>query len=344
MPKHYLGFVPSGRSDGDAELREEAAFRGPKDAAAAETSALPHDDQHAHEIADIERAVAALRKAEPAPELWSKTSAGDPPEIAPPQPRLMWTLIGALGLLMILIAVRSVLATSYLTKIDLELFRIINGLCGRYLLLDHVINRLDDAQLKGLAFMSTFGVLWFQRTKAKARQRETLILLLLALVLSLILSRALADVLPFRLRPMFMPGIGYRALFTRSDPFFEDWSSFPSDTAAVIFVMTIGFWLLSRWWGLLWVCFSITAITARVCLGLHYPSDVVAGALIGVCMMIALNNEFMHARIASPIVSMEQHAPAIFYGLLFPFIYEVATLFSFIRSIRHTILHVFIGG
>jgi hypothetical protein len=60
--------------------------------------------------------------------------------------------------------------------------------------------------------------------------------------------------------------------------------------------------------------------------------------------MIAVNNEFMCARIASPIVAMEQRAPAIFYGLLFPLLYEVSTLFAFTVRIRQDILHFFLGS
>ena len=69
-----------------------------------------------------------------------------------------------------------------------------------------------------------------------------------------------------------------------------------------------------------------------------------AGALIGIGVMIAVNNEFMRARIASPIVAMEQRAPAIFYALFFPFLYEVTTLFSYTRVIRQAILYYFFGA
>jgi hypothetical protein len=65
--------------------------------------------------------------------------------------------------------------TSHLRDIDLALFHIINGFCGRNVMFDHIASRLEGGHLKGLAFMSTFGMLWFQRSKTTlARQRETL--------------------------------------------------------------------------------------------------------------------------------------------------------------------------
>jgi membrane-associated phospholipid phosphatase len=132
--------------------------------------------------------------------------------------------------------------------------------------LDHIANRLDSLQLKGLAFMGTFGALWFQRTKTQVRQRETLILVLLAAVLSIVVTRGLANLLPFRPRPMYVSG--YRAPLFERFAEFEDWSSFPSDNAALIFALTTGFFLLSRWWGLLWACFSIVVILARIYFGI----------------------------------------------------------------------------
>lgn len=232
---------------------------------------------------------------------------------------------------------------SYLSKIDLAVFGAINGLCGQSVLLDHIAGRLESMQLKGLAFIGTFGALWFQGTKIQARQRQTLILLLIAIVLSLIVARAFANLLPFRARPMFTSGIGYRPPLFEAGAYFENWSSFPSDTAAIVFAMATGFWLLSRWWGLLWVSFGVAALGARVYFGVHYPGDVLAGSIIGICVMLALNNEFMRARLAGPIVAMEQRAPAIFYAVLLPFIYEVSTLFSYSRGIYHAALHVFHG-
>ena len=85
---------------------------------------------------------------------------------------------------------------SYLRNIDLALFHIINDFCGRNVIFDQLVGLIESAHLKGLAFISTFGMFWFQRSKTVARQRETLVLLLLAVVLSIVVARALADLLP----------------------------------------------------------------------------------------------------------------------------------------------------
>jgi undecaprenyl-diphosphatase len=228
----------------------------------------------------------------------------------------------------------------YLSSIDLDVFQALNGWSGRNAFLDYTVTRLDDVRLKSLAFIGTFGALWFQRTKAQGRQRETLILLFVAILASLTIARTVANLLPFHIRPMFTQGIGYRAPLAELQPYFENWSSFPSDTAAVIFAMTTGFWLVSRWWGLLWIGLSIIAILARVYPGIHYPGDVFVGALIGVGTTLAINNEFMRTHIAAPVVAFEQRASAVFYGLLLPFTYEVSSLFNVSRGMYHVILRI----
>ncbi len=158
--------------------------------------------------------------------------------------------------------------------------------------------------------------------------------MILAILVSIIAARAAAILLPFRVRPMFVSDIGYHPpLFSVGN--FEDWSSFPSDTATYYFVITTGFWLLSRTWGFLWACLSIIVILARVYLGIHYPSDVLAGALLGISITLLMNRQFVYTRIASPIMAMEQRAPGIFYGLLFPILFETATIFHFTRVMRH---------
>jgi hypothetical protein len=65
-------------------------------------------DQLARDIADIEQASAALRRAEPGLETWT---AGSPAAAAPP-PRPLWLLIGLLWLSTALVTVGAVAAVA----------------------------------------------------------------------------------------------------------------------------------------------------------------------------------------------------------------------------------------
>ncbi len=57
--------------------------------------------------------------------------------------------------------------------------------------------------------------------------------------------------------------------------------SFPSDHAAIAFVLALGFWRLDkRWWPMLLV--ALLVAIARVAAGVHYLYDVAAGAILGI--------------------------------------------------------------
>jgi hypothetical protein len=118
MSKHYVGFEPSGGSD-DAQLSElhasEADLQAPHDARAAEIDALTHADQLARDFAEIERAIAALRKAEPGLEPWAETSLEDPLAVSPSEPPSVWLLIGALWLLLAAVAGCAVVTIAHWT-------------------------------------------------------------------------------------------------------------------------------------------------------------------------------------------------------------------------------------
>jgi hypothetical protein len=116
MSKHYLGFEPSGESDDNVEQAElrtsEDSLRG-SDAAVADS--LSHADQLAHDYAEIERAVIALRKAEPGLEPSAETSFEDPLAIMPPRPPSVWLVIGALWFLLALVAGCAVVSMAHWT-------------------------------------------------------------------------------------------------------------------------------------------------------------------------------------------------------------------------------------
>jgi hypothetical protein len=110
MSEHFLGSPPAGRSS-DAILIEPQGFdparQNGEHQKAEKTDALTQfeREQLARDIADIERATAALRRGEPALESWIRPAAP-----ANSKPRPLWLLIGVLWLSTALITVGAVVA------------------------------------------------------------------------------------------------------------------------------------------------------------------------------------------------------------------------------------------
>jgi undecaprenyl-diphosphatase len=58
-------------------------------------------------------------------------------------------------------------------------------------------------------------------------------------------------------------------------------NSFPSDHTIIFFTMTVSFWLFKRKHHYVWVLLALVVGFSRIWVGVHFPADVAAGALIG---------------------------------------------------------------
>ncbi|MGW8429195.1 undecaprenyl-diphosphatase [Peribacillus simplex] len=59
-------------------------------------------------------------------------------------------------------------------------------------------------------------------------------------------------------------------------------NSFPSDHTIIFFSFCITFWLFKRGWGILWVILAVLVGISRIWVGVHYPADVLVGAIISI--------------------------------------------------------------
>ena len=101
------------------------------------------------------------------------------------------------------------------------------------------------------------------------------------------------------------------------------------------FAMAAGLWAISRTAGILAILFSTVWIgLARVRLGIHYPSDVLVGALLGWgCGQMALHLPL--TGLTKPLLKFETRMPQLFYPMMFLISYEIANIFDDLRVILH---------
>src|SRR4051812_17902551 len=64
---------------------------------------------------------------------------------------------------------------------------------------------------------------------------------------------------------------------------------FPSDHATAAFAIAVALLLRSRRWGAIALAAATVLAVTRVAMGIHYPTDVLAGALIGALAALALH-------------------------------------------------------
>jgi undecaprenyl-diphosphatase len=156
--------------------------------------------------------------------------------------------------------------------LDTQIFYTLNDLAGQSPLLDSAIVFCASylAYILAAAFL---GLLLFPR----APWREKWALFAVAAI-STVLARGIITE-------------GIRYLYHRPRPFSvlpvhqlltdSAWS-FPSGHATFFFALSTAVYFYNRRWGALFFLVSTIIVLARVAGGVHYPSDVLAGAIIGV--------------------------------------------------------------
>jgi undecaprenyl-diphosphatase len=183
--------------------------------------------------------------------------------------------------------------------------------------------------LTGALLVGLFWYVWFESNSESAKAE--LFLGLGAAIAAVILSRGLQLTLPTHLRPLHNPVPGFDV--PGMDPAaLSGWNSFPSDHACVYFALTTVIWRRSQLLGLFALLPALVGSLPRIFFGQHYPSDIAFGALLGIFIVMMVEN-YGPETIARRAILFEQKRPGMFYLCGFLLTYEVATLFIDIRNI-----------
>jgi undecaprenyl-diphosphatase len=222
-----------------------------------------------------------------------------------------------------------------MNSVDLYLLQFLNSFAHRSYLFDAAVSFLaDQPLLKGALLTSALWLGWFRPDPSQKRRRELVISTLAATITSVFLAKLIRHLLPFRLRPIHDAASGVTLPYHVSSESLWNWSSFPSDTAAMVFALAGGLLLMRGRWGWLAILYSLVVIgIPRIYLGYHYPSDVIAGALIGFLTALIMGRDEIRTPLSKPFLAWSQHYPGPFYCALFLLTYEVATVFENTRQI-----------
>ena len=160
-------------------------------------------------------------------------------------------------------------------SVDWAFFQILNDLAGKSPVLDVLIRLLMNDYLIPTALILFLLGLWFSGNSQQERERNQLAApsAIVAMFAGNLFIKLL-NVLFYRPRPFATHTI--HLLFYRPSD-----SSFPSNATAVGFSMATAVWLHNRRAGaVMYVLASLLGLS-RIIGGVHYPSDVLAGALVG---------------------------------------------------------------
>lgn len=158
---------------------------------------------------------------------------------------------------------------------DLQLFQLINNLAGHNAFLDGLMRLLVNEYFLTTIMSLILVIFWFEgqdRDQRERNQRAILRAIVALFIANIVLK--LCNLIYFRPRPF----VGHEVNLLFYQP--TD-SSFPSNPATVGFSVATAIWLYNRRLGALLLVLATLFGLARIYCGVHYPSDIIAGALLG---------------------------------------------------------------
>lgn len=163
-----------------------------------------------------------------------------------------------------------------MSGLDSALFQALNGVAGRWPLLDGLARLIVNDYLAPTALALMLIWMWFRGRAPTARHQDT------AAVLNAIVAQFVANVILKAVNLLYFRPRPFDADPSVNLLFYRPWdSSFPSNPATFAFAVATAIYLgdrrLGRW------ALGVAGLwtLARVYCGVHYPSDVLAGALLG---------------------------------------------------------------
>jgi len=192
--------------------------------------------------------------------------------------------------------------------------------------------------LKGGVIFAFFWAAWFDN-KGNQRERQAILLSgFLGATISLAVARAIAILAPYRERPIAALA-HFQIPYSTSSEDIIHWSSFPSDHAALYVGVSVAILLAAKRLGIIALVYTLVFICLpRMYVGLHYPSDILVGALIGAGAVLLTANA-SSIKVVQPILRYQSQNPSLFYMVSFFTTAQLVDMFTVFRKLVIIVLH-----
>lgn len=154
---------------------------------------------------------------------------------------------------------------------DYKLFQLINQLAGTNDIVDYIMIFSAQALIMFLAF----GAVSLAIFKAKQWGKELFFDAAIGVCTALFVNWLIPL---FYIRPRPFIDHAVKQLLPM-DPASK---SFPSDHTAVSFAIAMAVFQYNKFWGIIFFVFAAIVSIGRIYGGVHYPADIIAGAVIGI--------------------------------------------------------------
>lgn len=221
-----------------------------------------------------------------------------------------------------------------INNFDLTLLSAVNHYAHHSQTFDRFVTSLQFNNLfKGGVLLPLVYFIWFKANRNSIK-RHYLIATLLCTFPADLIARLMAKTLPFRFRPIHDATINFLPPFGMNTSTLDGYSSFPSDHAVLFFCLSTGLFFCSKKLGIFAFIYTLIFIALpRLYLGLHYPTDLIIGAIIGIFFATISIVYFAQSKLVNTINQWSYTKPEFFYPLFFLFTCEIFEMFASSRAL-----------
>ncbi|MBI1273251.1 MAG: phosphatase PAP2 family protein [Alphaproteobacteria bacterium] len=232
-----------------------------------------------------------------------------------------------------------------MNSFDTSILLYLNQFSHQSIWFDTVMHAFKSSNiLKSGIYMAMVWFAWFANTGPhdERKRRENALTAIMAAIIAPLVARLLVIVLPHRLRPVQNPDLPFQKSFFLETDNLDTWSSFPSEHATLFFTITVALFFVSRRLGLIALAYALFLSFVRVYLGLHYPTDIMGGMVVGAGVVLLLRWPVIKQLYVRPAFYIHEKYPGLFYAGMFLLCCEIEEMFFDIQLyLGHAIKYLF---
>jgi undecaprenyl-diphosphatase len=201
----------------------------------------------------------------------------------------------------------------------------------------------DNHLLKGGVILGLLWWVWMRNGASFVQPGLHAVRTIGGTLLAILVARGMQNLLPGRLRPMQELTLDFLMPYGEHPPGIVELSSFPSDHAVMFFALATALFFAGRAIGVaayLWT--TVVICLPRIYLGYHYPSDIIAGALVGVLIMVSVMRIPLPSTIPSLLTRIQFRHPGLVFAAIFLLTLQMATMFENSRRLLAGAAQVFV--
>lgn len=211
----------------------------------------------------------------------------------------------------------------------------INGYAQAWPNLDRLLVVIDGmALMRGVVVVALLWYGWMQHRRRLLTEDAFWPRTVAGILVAILAARAMQNLLPARPRALHEPLLDLTLPLGVAPDTLQGWSSFPSDHAVLFAALVTAIFTVHRGAGLIAGIWSVLVVLLpRIYLGLHYPSDLLAGALLGIAIMVAAYRVRLPHAWPAALMRLEDRHRGLVFLAAFLFSFLCATVFDDLRSL-----------